>query len=160
MGLLFYAHDYDWRRSNHYVYHLLFWWLLPNDMPLKQWTFLAGFAWLVYGALFFGYGDWDIPVSILMAGFTYFCADWCWNAWRNLEWRKWPATVLATWWCVDGVYWLYWSQVNPDAMFREGQWQMSLCLFLLCGVIWSRGDSAIKTVKAIYDDLRRSRSCA
>jgi uncharacterized membrane protein len=39
---------------------------------------------------------------------------------------------------VDGVYWAYWSYVNPAAMIREGQWLASLCLYALCGVIWYR----------------------
>lgn len=119
---------------------------------MKPITFTIGLAWLIYGALFFGYGDWDIGVSLVMACSTYLCADWCWISFKNLLsvkidytpvdefmliFSKAMAALIATWWCVDGSYWAYWSIVNPDAMFREGQWPMSLCLFLLCGFIWS-----------------------
>lgn len=103
---------------------------------MKNITFLLGLSWLIYGALFFGYGDWDIGVSLVMACSTYLCADWVWASIIRMEWRKWPAAAFMAWWCVDGSYWLYWSLVEPDAMFREGQWPMSLCLFLLAGFIW------------------------
>ncbi|TWO63637.1 hypothetical protein FN976_28460 [Caenimonas sedimenti] len=52
------------------------------------------------------------------------------------KYRRWPAAVLLAWWCVDGSYLAYWSVVNPTVMIREGQWAMSLCLFLLCGFVW------------------------
>lgn len=106
---------------------------------MKLLTFLAGLGWLLYGALFFDYPDWDVGVSLLMAGSTYLCAAWCWRAWVQLQWRLWPAAFLAAWWCVDGSYWAYWSLVNPAVMIREGQWAMSLCLFLLCGFVWGPG---------------------
>lgn len=72
-----------------------------------------------------------------MACSAYLCADWVWLALKRMEWRKWPVAALATWWCVDGNYWAYWSLVRPEAMFREGQWPMSLCLFLLAGFSWT-----------------------
>lgn len=103
---------------------------------LKNITFIAGLTWLLIGAAFFDYPDWDYGVSVTMAVSTYCLAQWCVDSWMELRWRRWPATVLATWWCVDGSYWLYWSQVRPEVMIREGQWPMSLCLFLLCGFLW------------------------
>lgn len=106
---------------------------------MKLLTFLAGLGWLLYGAVFFDYPDWDVGVSLLMAGSTYLCAAWCWRAWVQLQWRLWPAAFAAAWWCVDGSYWAYWSLVKPAVMIREGQWAMSLCLFLLCGFVWGPG---------------------
>jgi hypothetical protein len=104
---------------------------------VKPITFTIGLAWLLWGALTFGYPDWDVKLSLLMACSTYLCADWVWSALRHRRYVRWPLAALATWWCVDGSYWLYWSLVDPSVMIREGQWAMSLCLFLLCGAFWS-----------------------
>ena len=106
-------------------------------MTFKNATFAIGLGWLIYGALYFGYGDWDIGISLVMACSTYLCADWVWSSLVARQYARWPLAALLTWWCVDGSYWLYWSLVEPDAMFREGQWMMSLCLFLLAGFVWT-----------------------
>ena len=117
-------------------------------LGMKNLTFAIGLSWLLYGAVFFDYPDWDIPVSILMACSTYLCADW---VWQNLRTPKhWPLAALLTWWCVDGSYSVYWSLVDPSVMIREGQWPMSLCLFLLCGAIWT----AAPTLARFRDNLR------
>ncbi len=120
-------------------------------MTFKNLTFLAGLGWLIYGALFFNYPDWDVGVSLVMAISTYFSADWVWRAVRERRYTSWPLATILAWWCVDGSYWAYWSVVNPSVMIREGQWQMSLCLFLLCGAIWS-----LKPAE-VLDALRRWR---
>lgn len=99
-------------------------------------TFVIGLAWLLWGATFWSYPDWDHCVSVLMAGSTYLTAEWAVSAWIERRYSRWPAAVLLAWWCVDGSYLAYWSVVNPSVMIREGQWAMSLCLFLLCGFIW------------------------
>lgn len=125
---------------------------------MKQLTFLLGLAWLIYGALFFEYPDWDIGVSLVMAVSTYLCAAWCWQAIRKPS--KWPFVALLAWWCVDGSYWAYWSLVNPSVMIREGQWAMSLCLFLLCGFIWIAAPTLAQfrdNLRAIGQDLRALR---
>lgn len=109
-------------------------------MTWKNGTFLIGFVWLIYGALFFDYPDWDIGVSIVMAVSTYFTAEWVWEYVTNPMDKLLEDSFLVvffTWWCVDGSYWMYWSLVNPSVMIREGQWPMSLCLFLLCGAVWN-----------------------
>jgi hypothetical protein len=106
-------------------------------MTWKNFTFLVGLSWLIYGALYMDYPDWDIPVSFLMACSTYLVADRFWQSMWTLRYREWPALIIAAWWCVDGSYTVYWSIVNPSYMIREGQWLASLCLFLLCGAVWS-----------------------
>lgn len=111
--------------------------------PMNTWkaaTFAIGLAWLIWGALFFGYPDWDIPVSLLMAFSTLLLAEWSVTALMERRYAAWPAVAVAAWWCVDGSYWLYWSAVQPEVAIREGQWPMSLCLFLLCGFIWRAGN--------------------
>lgn len=105
-------------------------------------TFAIGLAWLLWGAAFWSYPDWDYGVSLLMAGSTYLSAEWAVAALMERRYRRWPAVILIAWWCVDGSYLAYWSVVDPSVMIREGQWAMSLCLFLLCGFIW-RIDMAV-----------------
>lgn len=103
---------------------------------LKPITFAIGLTWLLYGAHYFNYPDWDYGVSLSMAIPTYFCAEWVVSQFMEKQYRHWPTAIVATWWCVDGSYWVYWSLVDPTVMIREGQWPMSLCLFLLCGFLW------------------------
>lgn len=110
-----------------------------SRLAWKNWTFLAGLGWLIWGALFFDYPDWDIGISLTMALYTYACAQWCVSAFMERRYIDWPLAVVLTWWCVDGSYWIYWELVNPAVSIREGQWPMSLCLFFLCGLIWRLG---------------------
>ena len=44
--------------------------------PWKVTTFAIGMAMLLYGAVTFGFSDWDVGVSILMGGLTYLSAPW------------------------------------------------------------------------------------
>jgi hypothetical protein len=151
--------------------------IIPMRETMKNLTFAIGLSWLIYGALFFGYPDWDIGVSLVMAFSTYFCADFVWQRlgvyfnhlkhWRHLlpenkarlVWRL-ALVALFTWWCVDGSYTVYWSLVNPSVMIREGQWPMSLCLFLLCGFVWTAAptlDRFRDNLQSIDRDLKASR---
>lgn len=102
----------------------------------KPASFAVGLGWLLWGATFWSYPDWDYGVSLIMAFSTYFSSEWAVSSIMERRYKLWPAAILAAWWCVDGSYWAYWSQVRPDVMIREGQWPMSLCLFLLTGFIW------------------------
>jgi hypothetical protein len=102
----------------------------------KPLTFSIGLTWLLWGALFFDYPDWDIGVSALMAVSTYLTADKAVGWIASGKARNLLAAALVTWWAVDGSYTLYWSVVRPEVMIREGQWAMSLCLFLLAGFTW------------------------
>ena len=81
--------------------------------------------------------DWDIGVSLVMAGVTYCTADWVVGVLRRSEYRRYPLALFFTWFAVDGSYFAYWQIVNPDAMLRGVQWWPSLLMYLLCGVIWS-----------------------
>lgn len=106
----------------------------------KNATFLIGLGWLIYGAVYFGYADWDIPVSLLMAMSTYLTAD---RFIRAIKQKSYPWVALwsvGAWWSIDGSYWLYWYLVDSSALIREGQWGMSLCLYLLCGMVWTAFD--------------------
>src|SRR5690606_20922093 len=106
---------------------------IPSKTCWKNGTFAVGLGWLLWGAVFFGYPDWDVGLSLLMAGSTWLTADRVVDAITGKRWSRWPLAIVASWWCVDGSYWLYWSIVRPEVMIREGQWLTSLCLYLLCG---------------------------
>ena len=105
---------------------------------LKLLTFALGLALLIAGALYLDYPDWDIGVSLVMAFTTLASAEWVASVLWQGRWQWLPLALFWTWLSVDGVYWAYWSIVRPEAMIREGQWQTSLCLYALCGIIWYR----------------------
>lgn len=108
----------------------------------KNFTFLVGLSWLIYGAMYFEYPDWDIPISLLMSLSTYLTADHFIRAIKTKSYSKIALFSFGAWWSIDGVYWLYWSLVEKTAMIREGQWAMSACLYLLCGFVWIAFDYA------------------
>lgn len=103
----------------------------------KNITFLIGLSWLIYGAVSFDYPDWDIPLSLLMALSTYLTADRFILAIKAKNPLKVAAYSVGAWWAVDGSYWVYWGLTDTSVMIREGQWGMSLCLYLLCGFVWT-----------------------
>jgi hypothetical protein len=111
--------------------------------PLNIFTFAIGLALLLYGAAAYSLPDWDVPVSILMAALTYLTAAFVIHILRT----KYPTlrrrivfyaiAFFLVWVSVDGSYWAYWSLVNPDSlMLRNAQYQTSLCLYFLCGLLW------------------------
>lgn len=106
----------------------------------KNATFLVGLGWLLFGATYYGYADWDIPISFLMALSTYLSADKFIRAIKTKSYPRVAWLSVWAWWSIDGVYWLYWSLTDTTAMIREGQWPMSLCLYLLCGFVWTAFD--------------------
>ncbi len=112
--------------------------LIEQRRPWKIATLLIGLSLLVLGSFYYQAPDWDIPVSFIMAGFTYLTAGWSMHVIAERRWRKWPLMILVTWWCVDGCYALYWSFVNPEALafMRDANWPASLCLYWACGVVW------------------------
>lgn len=106
-------------------------------MNIKNTTFAAGLAFLIYGALFLDIPDWDIGVSLVMAFCTYCTADWVIKAFRECRYKHWPLAVFFVWFSVDGSYFAYWSLVNEDVMVRAAQWLPLLMMYLLCWMIWN-----------------------
>ena len=123
---------------------------------MKQWkylTFAIGLLLLIVGSYYFSAPDWDIPISIIMATFTFLTAGWTVDVLLLKQWKKLPLVLFFAWWAVDGCYWLYWSTVNPDALvMRDVNWPASLCLYAICGVLWSR---AVFNIAA--QELRKSK---
>lgn len=114
--------------NNHFYISPILW---------KNITFLIGLLSLFIGAMFLNYPDWDINISLLMALSTYLSADKFILAIKQKNYLMIPKYSIYAWWSIDGIYWLYWSLVNSSVMIREGQWLASLCLYLLCGLVWT-----------------------
>lgn len=115
---------------------------------MKNWklfTLACGIGLLIWGRYYYQAPDWDIGISLVMAGFAYLFAGWSMDVIMRRDWRKVPAMLLATWWTVDGCYWIYWSIVDPSALvMRPANFWASLSLFWMCGLVWS--DSTGKPV--------------
>lgn len=108
----------------------------------KNTTFMVGLGLLLIGAQAKIAPDWDYGVSIIMAGLTYCTASRTVFAISSRTLRQWPRAVFDTWLAVDGAYVIYWFFVDRSALImRDVQWPVSLCLYLMCGLIWLLDDS-------------------
>lgn len=103
--------------------------------PWKLTTLAIGLALLIYGAVAYQLSDWDIGVSIVMALSTYITAPWAIRQLYERKWRNVPLAVFYGWLSVDGVY-VTWHTLAGNVMLRDAQWQTSLLLYLICGMIW------------------------
>src|SRR5450759_983287 len=84
--------------------------------PWKLATLAIGIALLVLGSFYYQAPDWDIPISLIMAILAYVTAPWSLRVIVERSWRLWPAMLFATWFTVDGSYWIYWHFKNPLAL--------------------------------------------
>ena len=128
--------------------------------PWKLGTLAIGVALLIAGSYLQPAPDWDIPISLIMAFFAYLTAPWSLRVIVERRWRWWPAMLFATWFTVDGCYWIYWSLKNPVALdlMREANWPASLSLYAMCGLVWYyRGDlrDALRAVSLSAARARR-----
>jgi hypothetical protein len=113
----------------------------PGMKFFNSWNLLAlviGLGLLVFGSFYYRAPDWDIPISIIMAGFAYLSAA---NSLQTIvmrRWRRFPLMLLATWWTVDGCYSVYWYLTDPVALdaMRDANWPASLALYWTCGLVW------------------------
>lgn len=112
--------------------------ILEYARPWKLVTLAIGIALLILGSFHYQAIDWDIPISLIMAILAYVAAPWSLRVIVERRWRLWPAMLFATWFTVDGSYWLYWHFKNPVAleMMREANFFASLSLYGMCGVLW------------------------
>lgn len=106
--------------------------------PWKLVTLAIGIALLMIGSFHYEAPDWDVPISLIMAILAYLAAPWSLRVVVERRWKFWPAMLLATWFTVDGSYWLYWNFKNPAALalMRDANFFASLCLYAICGLIW------------------------
>ena len=113
-------------------------WLHEYLRPWKLATLAFGIALLIAGSFYYQAPDWDIPISLIMALLAYLTAPWSLHVLVERQWRMWPAMLFATWFTVDGCYWIYWHFKNPVAleMMREANFPASLSLYAMCGLVW------------------------
>ena len=106
--------------------------------PWKLATLAIGLTLLILGARFTPAPDWDVPVSLLMAGGTYLTAPWSLHVLLERRWRLLPMAALAAWVSVDGAYALYWWWRAPPvlALMRDVNFPASLALYAICGLLW------------------------
>lgn len=106
--------------------------------PWKLATLALGIALLLLGARYTPAPDWDAPISLIMAAFTYLSAPWALHILLQRRWHLLPLAALAAWWSVDGCYALYWHYRNAEtlAFMRSANWPASLCLYAACALIW------------------------
>ncbi|MGH7322529.1 MAG: hypothetical protein ACRELA_23295 [Candidatus Rokuibacteriota bacterium] len=121
--------------------------------PWKLISLACGIALLIAGAFYYKAPDWDIPISLIMAALAYLTAPWSLRVVLERRWKLWPGMLFATWFTVDGSYWLYWRYRNPVAleMMREANFFASLSLYGMCGVLWLYRGS----LKELATDIRR-----
>jgi len=64
--------------------------------------------------------------------------------------------LFATWFAVDGSYWLYWHFKNPVAleMMREANFFAFLSLYGMCCVLWLYRGSLLDLVAHAGRELR------
>ncbi|MCX9158431.1 hypothetical protein OPU71_20100 [Niveibacterium sp. 24ML] len=125
--------------------------------PWKLATLALGLGLLIVGAFYYEAPDWDIPISIIMAGFAYLTAPWSLRVMVERRWKLWPAMLFATWFTVDGCYAIYWYFTNPLALelMREVNFPASLSLYWMCGLVWYWNGSLRELLAHARAELRR-----
>ena len=127
--------------------------------PWKLVTLALGIVALIAGSFYWRAPDWDIPISIIMALVAYVSAPWSMRVLVNRQWRWWPAMGLATWFGVDGCYWLYWNWRDPIAleMMRDANAPASLSLYWACGLLWYWRGSIAELSATLRHEIHKMR---
>lgn len=126
--------------------------------PWKLFTLTVGIALLIAGSFVYKAPDWDIPISLIMAGFSYLTASWSMHVMVERRWRHWPLMLFLTWWTVDGCYALYWVFVDPVAleMMRSANAPASLSLYWMCGLVWYHRGTLVELQQVIGRTFRKT----
>ena len=106
--------------------------------PWKLLTLFIGISLLIIGSFYYQAPDWDIPISFIMAFFTYLTASWSMHVVVERRWKWFPLMLFYTWFSIDGCYWIYWHLKNPTvlALMRDANFFASLSLYGICGLVW------------------------
>jgi len=132
--------------------------------PWKLATLMVGLAWLIYGALYYNIGDWDVGISLIMGLMTYALAPWCvrtiYVSIRNPNGFRLSHVLIAlfaAWFTVDGVYMAYHTLVgNPT--YRWANFYASSTLFVLAGSIWAYQGSIAQLVAELRTEFDSRRN--
>jgi hypothetical protein len=127
--------------------------------PWKLTSLAAGVAILIAGSIYTPAPDWDVPISLIMAGFAYLTAPCSLRVLLERNWRLFPIAIFATWISVDGCYAVYWHFKDPAALalMRTANFPASLSLYGACGVIWLFRGSLSELFAAIRVALSEKR---
>lgn len=128
--------------------------------PWKLATLGIGLLWLLFGALCYHISDWDVGISLIMAGLTYLCAPWSVTTlytalrFRPQAWllRLLGALVPAIF-TVDSVYWLYHTALG-NRMIRWENFKVSMALYFICGLLWCYRGSLREMLREARTALR------
>jgi hypothetical protein len=127
--------------------------------PWKLATFAIAMALLLYGAVEFGIGDWDVGVTLIMGTLTYATAPWVAQTFvRTVRERPrgWPFALLVAlavaWLVIDGVY-LAWHLAVGNPIYREDNFRASTPIYFMAGLFWLHRGS----VRQLVDDVRALR---
>ena len=108
--------------------------------PWKLATFAIGMSWLIWGAFYYQYSDWDIGISLLMGILAYLSAPWATRVIITRQWKKVPLALFCWFVTVDLVYYTYHTLMGNE-MIRLENFLTSTCLYWLCGFIWLHNGS-------------------
>lgn len=130
---------------------------------LRSWKLLTlaiGTSLLVIGSFYYRAPDWDVPISLIMALFAYLTAPWSLRVMLQRRWGFWPVALLATWFSVDGCYWIYWHFKDPVALaaMRSANFAASLPLYGLCGALWLYNGSLRDLASEVAEAFRNARN--
>lgn len=110
--------------------------------PWKLATFAIAMALLIYGALNFHIGDWDLGVTLIMGTLTYVFAAPGVRALaaavRNPDRRGLLDAVLAlaiAWFVIDGAY-LAWHTLVGNPIYRADNFHASTPIYFMAGLFW------------------------
>jgi hypothetical protein len=126
--------------------------------PWKMASFVTAMALLLYGALNFNIGDWDVGVTLLMGTLTYVFAPWSvlviGSAVRYRPrgwWAHVALSIIVAVLIVDTAYITY-SHIVGNRTDRLGNFYASMPLYFLAGMCWLYRGS----LKELMTEVRRA----
>jgi len=110
--------------------------------PWKLATFVIAMVLLLYGALFFHIGDWDVGVTLLMGTLTYALAPSGAFAVAMAVRERSPRALLdvlvamaLAWLVIDGVY-MAWHLAMNNPIYRADNAMASTPIYCMAGLFW------------------------
>jgi hypothetical protein len=123
--------------------------LFPSKELTKEWLrpwnlfiLAIGMTWLFYGALNWGYPDWDIGVSIIMGLLTYMLAPWSVSTFiKSIKYKPsgWLLAIglcILSWLFVVDFSYFLWHTYKGNTMIRYENFIASSFLYLMAGFTW------------------------